>query len=65
VEARGCVVTAVVVLVERHESGDKALRGRTYPVYRIFYTDEDGNLFIDEEFVRRAEEASRTGLLSR
>jgi len=65
VEERGCVVTAVVALVERHERRDVALRGRAYPVYSIFYTDEDGNLFIDEEFVRRAEEASRTGLLSR
>jgi len=65
VEKRGCVVAAVVTLVERHESGGKALRGRAYPVLRIFYTDEDGNLFIDEEFVRRAEEATRSGILSR
>lgn len=65
VEARGCVVMVVATLVERHESGDTALRGRDYPVLRIFYTDEDGHLFIDEEFVRRAEEATRSGLLSR
>ena len=65
VEKRGCVVTAVVTLVERHESGGKALRGRAYPVFRIFYTDEDGNLFIDEDFVRRSEAPAPTGMLSR
>lgn len=65
VEKRGCVVAAVVTLVERHESGGTKLRGRAYPVFRIFYTDEDGNLFIDEEFVRRAEEATSSGILSR
>lgn len=64
-EERGCVVTAVAALVERHESGGKALRGRDYPVYRIFYTDEDGNLFVDEDFVRKAEAAAPTGMLSR
>lgn len=64
VEKKGCVVTAVIALVERHESKG-LLRGRPYPVIRIFYTDEDGNLFIDEEFVRRAEEASRSRILSR
>ena len=65
VEKKGCVVTAVIALVERHESGGTKLRGRNYPVFRIFYTDEDGTLFIDEEFVRRAEEATRSGILSR
>lgn len=55
VEARGCVVSCVAALVERHESAGKALRGRGYPVYRLFYTDEDGNLYIDEDFVALAE----------
>jgi len=64
VEEKGCTVTAVIGLVERHESKG-ALRGRAYPVIRIFYTDEDGTIFIDEEFVRRAEAASRSRILSR
>jgi orotate phosphoribosyltransferase len=64
VEKRGCVVTAVATLVERHESGGTALRGRAYPILRIFYTDADGTLFIDEEFVRKAEEDARSGALS-
>ena len=55
VEARGCVVSCVAALVERHESAGRALRGRGYPVYRIFYTDEHGNLYIDEDFVALAE----------
>jgi orotate phosphoribosyltransferase len=65
VQGLGCIVSIVIALVERHESGGRALRGQGYPVARIFYTDEDGNLFIDEEFVRRAEEATRAGVLSR
>ena len=65
VEQKGCNVTAVIALVERHESKGVALRGRPYPVIRIFYTDEDGNLFIDEEFVRRAEAAARSGVRPR
>jgi orotate phosphoribosyltransferase len=64
VQKRGCEVTVVIALVERHESKG-ALLGRGYPVLRVFYTDEDGHLFIDEEFVRRAEEATRAGVLSR
>jgi orotate phosphoribosyltransferase len=65
VENKGCIVTAVFTLVERHESKGTALRGRPYPVLRIFYTDDDGRLFIDEEFVRRAEVAASSRVLSR
>lgn len=60
----GCIVTLIVALVERHESNG-ALRDQGCPVLRIFYTDEEGHLFIDDEFVRRAEEAAGTGVLSR
>lgn len=60
----GCVVTIVVALVERHESKG-ALRGEGYPVLRVFHTDEEGHLSIDDEFVRRAEEAAGTRVLSR
>lgn len=55
VEAKECVVSCVAALVERHESGGKALRGRDYPVFRIFYTDEAGTLYIDEDFAALAE----------
>jgi orotate phosphoribosyltransferase len=63
VEGLGCSVTAVITLVERHESKG-SLRGHSYPVLRLFYTDEDGNLFIDEDFVRTAERAAGPRVLS-
>lgn len=65
VEELGCVVVGVAALVERHESHGTALRGRGYPILRIFYTDEQGRLFIDDEFVRRTEEAAQSRLLPR
>jgi len=49
----GCEVVAVVALVERHESGGTALRGEGFPVYRLFYTDESGRLYIDEDYFSR------------
>lgn len=63
VEGRGCIVTLVVTLVERHES-QGSLQGNSYPVRRLFYTDEDGTLFIDEEFVQAAERAAGPRVLS-
>jgi orotate phosphoribosyltransferase len=63
VEGLGCIVTVVIALVERHES-QGSLRGRSYPVMRMFYTNEDGDLFIDEDFVRAAERAARPKVLS-
>ena len=65
VEKLGCVVVGVATLVERHESQGTALRGRGYPILRIYYTDEQGRLFVDEEFVRRAERAPEPGVLPR
>jgi orotate phosphoribosyltransferase len=50
----GCDVTLVAVIVERHESGDKAVRGQGFPVKRIFRTDEHGVLSLDDDFVREA-----------
>jgi orotate phosphoribosyltransferase len=61
----GCTVTQVVALVERHESGGTALRGQGFPVMRLFHTDEEGCLFVDEEFVRRAEIAAQRTPLPR
>ncbi|MEX2246311.1 MAG: orotate phosphoribosyltransferase [Dehalococcoidia bacterium] len=65
VRGLGCVVTMVVALVERHESGGTALRGQGFPVLRLFYTDEEGRLFIDDDVVRTAAESAGSGLLRR
>jgi orotate phosphoribosyltransferase len=63
VQDLGCTVATVITLVERHESGDKALRGLGFPVLRVFYTNAEGQLFTDEEFVRRVEAAASRGAL--
>lgn len=63
VKGLGCVVTVVIALVERHES-EGLLKGEGYPVLRVFYTDQDGNLFIDEEFVRTIERTAGPRVLS-
>ena len=65
VQEMGCVVTIVVALVERHESEGTALRGQGFPVKRLFYTDEEGRLSVDEDFSRRADAPIEAGLLSR
>lgn len=57
VEALGCQVALIAVLVERHEGGSDALRARGYDVVSIFRTDEDGQLSVNEEFLRRLESA--------
>jgi orotate phosphoribosyltransferase len=62
VKSLGCVVTAVIALVERHES-ERQLENQGFPVIRLFYTDEDGRLFLDPEFVRRAEQAAQSRLV--
>jgi len=63
VEGSGCIIKGVIALVERHESQGQ-LNGRGFPVMRIFYTDADGHLFIDDEFVRAAERAAGPRVLS-
>jgi len=57
VEALGCRVVLIAVLVERHEGGGDALRARGYDVVSIFRTDEEGRLSVNDEFVRRLEAA--------
>lgn len=57
VEALGCNVVLVAVLVERHEGGGDALRSRGYDVLSIFRTDEEGQLSVNEEFLRRLQAA--------
>ncbi len=65
VQELGCTVVAIVALVERHESERKALRERNIPVLTPFYTDEAGQLLIDEDYVRRTEAAAAHRLAQR
>ncbi|HZP26395.1 MAG TPA: orotate phosphoribosyltransferase, partial [Dehalococcoidia bacterium] len=53
VEALGCQVVSAVALVERHERGGEALKARGYNFQRLFYTNEEGELFVDEALDRR------------
>ena len=53
VEALGCRVLLVAVLVERHEGGGDALRAKGYDVLALFRTDEQGHLSITEAFTDR------------
>lgn len=63
----GCIVTVVIALVERHESRDqaRALFAQGFPVKRLFYTDEKGRLYTDEDFARRVDLPTAAGILSR
>ena len=60
VEALGCQVTLVAVLVERHEGGGDALRSEGYDVLSLFRTDEEGRLSVNEAFLSRLEAARST-----
>lgn len=55
VEEAGAKVALVAVLVERHEGGGNDLRSRGYDVLAVFRTDEEGWLYINDEFLRRLE----------
>ncbi len=57
VEALGCQVMLVAVLVERHEGGGDALRAKGYDVLSLFRTNEEGQLSLNEAFVERLEAA--------
>ena len=63
----GCIVAVVIALVERHESADHArgLYRQGFPVRRLFYTDEEGHLFVDEAFARRVDAPTAAGFPSR
>ena len=67
VEALGCQVVLVVALVERHERGSHGgpLRDQGYNFRRLFYTDEEGHLFIDEALLHGAPGTAREGVLRR
>lgn len=57
VEKLGCRVSLVVALVERHEGGGQLLKERGYRFRRLFYTDEEGKLLIDDSVLERYREA--------
>jgi orotate phosphoribosyltransferase len=49
----GCDVVLVMTVVERHEGGGRKFREIGVPFKRLFYTLEDGSLYIDDELQRR------------
>lgn len=61
VEALACEVALVAVLVERHERGGETLRSQGYDVLSVFRTDEEGQLSVDEAFLRRLKAVSAAG----
>jgi orotate phosphoribosyltransferase len=51
--AEGCDVVLVMSVVERHEAGAAKFRERGIPFARLFYTDDTGKLYVDEELAAR------------
>ena len=51
--AEGCDVVLVMSVVERHEGGGAKFRERGIPFARLFYTDDRGKLYVDEELESR------------
>lgn len=47
----GCQVVIVYTVVERHERGGDRFRELGIPFRRLFYTDKDGRVFLDEVLV--------------
>jgi orotate phosphoribosyltransferase len=47
-QAEGCEVVLVMCIVERHEGGGARFREIGLPFRRLFYTRDDGSLFVDE-----------------
>lgn len=48
-QAAGCEVVLVMTVVERHEGGGARFRDLGIPFKRLFYTHEDGTLYVDGE----------------
>src|SRR5207237_6293483 len=51
--AEGCEVVLVMSVVERHEGGGAKVRERGLAFARLFYIDERGKLYVDEELESR------------
>ena len=60
VEGNGCQIVGVLALVERHEGGGQRLMSDGYNFLRLFYTNPEGDLEIDEGLVQRAKDPSRS-----
>jgi orotate phosphoribosyltransferase len=54
IQAEGCEVVLVMSVVERHEGGGRLFRERGIPFKRLFFTDEQGKLYSDEDVAARA-----------
>ena len=53
VKELGCEIVLVVALVERHERGGLKLQAEGYNFKRLFYTDKNGALLVDEQLLHR------------
>jgi len=51
--AERCDVVLVMCMVERHEGGGARFRERGINFKRLFYTHEDGSLYVDEDVQKR------------
>ena len=56
--SEGCEVVLVMCVVERHEGGGARFRERGLPFKRLFYTHEDGSLYVDDGLAQRLEKQS-------
>ncbi len=63
VRAEGCDVVLVMAVVERHEGGGARFRERGIAFKRLFYTDEQGKLYIDEELELRVSSPASSGFV--
>jgi orotate phosphoribosyltransferase len=52
-QTAGCEVVLVMTVVERHEGGGARFRELGIPFERLFYTHEDGTLYVDEDVKAR------------
>ena len=57
IQAEGCEVVLVMSVVERHEGGGRLFRERGIPFKRLFYTDEQGAVYADDDVARGRPEA--------
>jgi orotate phosphoribosyltransferase len=48
-QSSGCEVVLVMTVVERHEGGGARFREIGIPFQRLFYTDENGTLYVDHD----------------
>jgi orotate phosphoribosyltransferase len=54
IQAEGCEVVLVMSVVERHEGGGRLFRERGIGFKRLFYTDDQGVVYVDAEIAAAA-----------